>query len=365
MRSTKRKPLDAERHAPLRSPIVSADPELLARFDLSEATVSAISTGLINKTYRLDLPDGRVFALQAVSPIFAPAVHEDIEAVTEHLEKKGLETPRLVRTVAGELYATHGGEIWRVLTWIDGVTLDRVRAPEDALRAASLLGGFHRALADLQHAFKARRLGVHDTSKHLAHLRESLHACADHRLYADVAAIAEEIFEKAADLPDSSSISERVVHGDPKISNVIFDRETGAARALVDLDTVAPMHLPLELGDALRSWCNPAGEDQNAVRFSLPIYTAAITGYASSVSGFITPEEVALIVPATATIMVELAARFAADALREKYFGWDPRRFATRGEHNLLRARGQLALARDFAAQRAGAERILQAAFDP
>lgn len=363
MRSRKRKLLDAGARAPIRSPPVTADAALLARFDLSDARVSPISTGLINKTYRLDLPDGRVFALQAVSPIFAPAVHQDIEAVTRHLEQKGLETPRLVPAVDGGLYAEHGGEIWRVLTWIDGVTLERVRGPDDARRAAALLGRFHRALADLDHVFAARRLGVHDTKKHLGNLRAALEAHGDHPLHGGVAELAEEIFERAADLPDFSAIPERVVHGDPKISNVIFDRGTGDARALVDLDTVAPMHLPLELGDALRSWCNAAGEDQTAVRFSLPVYTAAITGYASAAAGFVTRPEVALIVPATGTIMVELAARFAADALQERYFGWDARRFATRGEHNLVRARGQLALARDFAASRAAAEQILDTAF--
>ena len=43
-------------------------------------------------------------------------------------------------------------------------------------------------------------------------------------------------------------------------------------------------------------------------------------------------------------VSLELAARFAADALRESYFGWDAARFPGRGEHNLVRARGQWSL---------------------
>jgi hypothetical protein len=43
-------------------------------------------------------------------------------------------------------------------------------------------------------------------------------------------------------------------------------------------------------------------------------------------------------------VALELCARFSADALRESYFGWDPTRYASRGEHNLARARGQWAL---------------------
>ena len=44
------------------------------------------------------------------------------------------------------------------------------------------------------------------------------------------------------------------------------------------------------------------------------------------------------------TICLELSARFLADALNESYFGFDATRFATRGDHNLVRGRGQLAL---------------------
>jgi hypothetical protein len=51
-------------------------------------------------------------------------------------------------------------------------------------------------------------------------------------------------------------------------------------------------------------------------------------------------------------ISLELASRFAADALLESYFGWDARRFPGRGEHNLVRARGQLALHEAFVAMR-------------
>ena len=43
---------------------------------------------------------------------------------------------------------------------------------------------------------------------------------------------------------------------------------------------------------------------------------------------------------------LELAVRFAADALRESYFGWDAERFESCGHHNLVRARGQLDVAR-------------------
>ena len=48
---------------------------------------------------------------------------------------------------------------------------------------------------------------------------------------------------------------------------------------------------------------------------------------------------------ATLTIALELAARFAADALQESYFGWNAARFGSVSEHNQVRAAGQLRLA--------------------
>jgi hypothetical protein len=43
-------------------------------------------------------------------------------------------------------------------------------------------------------------------------------------------------------------------------------------------------------------------------------------------------------------VSLELAARFAPTPCFESYFGWDPARFPGRGEHNLVRARGQWSL---------------------
>ena len=67
--------------------------------------------------------------------------------------------------------------------------------------------------------------------------------------------------------------------------------------------------------------------------------------------------------PATRTILVELAARFCADALNESYFAWDARRYASRGEHNEVRAKGQLAVLRSLDAQLEEALGIVEQAF--
>ena len=57
---------------------------------------------------------------------------------------------------------------------------------------------------------------------------------------------------------------------------------TGSAVVMVDLDTVKPGLLHYDIGDALRSGCNRAGEettDLDAVRFDLDLAAAMLRSY--------------------------------------------------------------------------------------
>jgi Ser/Thr protein kinase RdoA (MazF antagonist) len=335
---------------------------IAARFGVAAQTIERIPTGLIHRTYRVSSAGGERFILQAVNPIFGRAVQHDIDAVTRHLSAKGILAPRLLGATAeaGALDVEAEGAVWRMMSFLDGATRNRLASPEEAYQAARLLARFHSGIADLRHDFKATRLGVHDTARHLEKLRAALTSHAGHRLHAEVAPLGEAVLAAATAIGPLPTMPERVVHGDPKINNLLFDPATGEGRALIDLDTVARMPLAIELGDAFRSWCNPAGEDARQVSFDLGLFEGALRGYRDGLSLRLEPVEAEAIVPATETIMLELAARFLADALLESYFGWDSSRFPARGEHNLLRGRGQLLLARDFAAQRREAERIVR-----
>ncbi|PKN39894.1 MAG: hypothetical protein CVU63_13700, partial [Deltaproteobacteria bacterium HGW-Deltaproteobacteria-20] len=121
--------------------------------------------------------------------------------------------------------------------------------------------------------------------------------------------------------------------------------------------------LDVELGDAMRSWCNPASEDAVEAEFDVTVFEAAMAGYGAACRQGAGPTEAEwrAVVPGVERVSLELAARFARDALEEAYFGWNPR-FGSRGDHNLLRARGQLALARSIRSAAKQAERVIEAA---
>jgi Ser/Thr protein kinase RdoA (MazF antagonist) len=338
--------------------------DVLPHYGLEGAALEVFGSGLINRTWRVTEPGGRRLILQAVNPIFPPAIHDDIRIVTEHLAARGLRAPRLVPTRDGALALMRAGHVWRVLDYIEGVTVETVDVAR-AREAGALLARFHRSLADLEHRFANQRLGVHDTPKHLAALRATLVGRATHPEHAAVADLAAELFALAERLPDLPPLPDRIVHGDPKITNIVFDAKSGAALALIDLDTLARMPIALELGDAFRSWCNPRAEDADDATLSVPLFEAAVTGYAAVARGWLARDEWRCLADATATIALELAARFCADALEECYFAWDARRFPHASAHHQARTRAQLALARSVLDQRSALQRALDGAFDP
>jgi Ser/Thr protein kinase RdoA (MazF antagonist) len=327
------------------------DPAIPAAWDLDPASVRPLGTGLINRTFLARTAAGEPRVLQQLNPVFPAEVNEDIEAVTAHLAAHGLLTPRLLRTRDGHLSVPGPGGGWRAMTYIPGRVLDAVETPAEAGSAGRLLARFHRALDDLDYTFRHRRPPVHEPARHLAALAATLEAHPGHRLYAQASELAMQIFAAAKALPALPATPPRVVHGDPKISNLVFAADGPEALCMLDLDTLGEMPLPFELGDAMRSWCSVSSEDEPEGRFCAERFAAAVAGYGAEAAGWWTEAEHSAVLPATAAIQVELAARFCADSLNESYFGWNADRFPTRGDHNLARARGQLALHRDLRAQ--------------
>ena len=324
---------------------------VLDAYGLRAESLVYMNHGLINRTWRVSTEGGSTYALQRLSPILGPEIHEDIEAVTAHIEAAGMATPRLVRTESGHLYVEHQGQIWRLLTWLDGEFHNRLENPRQAGQAGALLARFHMALADFGRPFASKRRPIHEPERRLRELEQALARHAGHPLNVAAQTLHGQTLKLLSRLPPLPDTPLRVAHGDPKINNMLFSAE-GEGLAMVDLDSLGRLSLPYELGDAFRSWCNPVGEDSGNTEFSVELFEAARSGY-FDVATFLTEDERSCLVDATLWVTLELTTRFTADILNNRYFGWDPERFASRAEHNLVRARGQLNLARSLFALRA------------
>lgn len=342
---------------------MSIPASVLDAFGFSTNRIEVVTGGLINATYCVygGGANQALAAVQRLHPVFKPEVNYDLAAVTDHLAGKAMVTPRLVRTGDGKAWVEVGGDIWRAITWVPGSCYGRVPNPAVASAAAELVGRFHTAVSDLEYDFQGSRTGVHDTAAHFSRLEKAV-ASDDVSVVSQADELRTSIVSQAEHLPPMPELPARICHGDLKISNILFD---GAEQGLclIDLDTLGPQTLAFELGDALRSWANPTGEDVAEPAIDIDIVRAAGHGYARGAAGLMSPDEIDSIIVGLETVCIELAARFCCDAFEDSYFGWDPTRFASRPEHNLLRARGQLALGKSVAQKRAAIRRAWAESF--
>ena len=172
------------------------------------------------------------------------------------------------------------------------------------------------------------------------------------------ASVSDEIDEVLETLPRlllPADLPQRVVHGDPKISNVLYrGRE---AVGMIDLDTCNRHTVLVDLGDAVRSWCRDGSEDEEQ-RFMVERFEAMIRGYAAEGPG-LDSAELTHLGGAGRLITLELASRFARDVMQDEYFAYDAARYPSRRAHNQARTRAMLFLAKDMQTQRAQMDEII------
>ena len=152
----------------------------------------------------------------------------------------------------------------------------------------------------------------------------------------------------------------RPIHGDPKVNNVMLDNTSGQAVALVDLDTVKPGLVHYDIGDCLRSGCNPQGEETEhweAVHFDPDLCRALLQGYLSEARGFLTAADYSHLYDAVRLIAFELALRFFTD-----YLEGDPYFRVRHASHNLVRALVQFRLTESIEAQAEAIRTVLDEA---
>ena len=325
--------------------MLSHTEHVLRRFPIGRVQhVHKAPSGLMHGTFLVEAESGRYVLQRLHHKLATPEILADFRAVTEHLAAKGFLAPRLVATHDGEDVAEEAGRWWRLQTYVEGETHDAVQSPAQAEEGARILARFHQAMQDIPHDFRSQH-PLHDTEGHLGRLRAAAakEDYAEHRagVADEIAAVDQQL--SALLLP--ADLPRRVVHGDPKISNVLF--QGPRAVALLDLDTCTRHSVLVDLGDAVRSWCRDGTEDERQ-HFLPDRFEGILRGYAAE-GPPLAPAEKRHVGLAGRLITLELASRFLRDVLEDDYFAWDERRFPDRRAHNRARGRAMLYLANDMA----------------
>jgi Ser/Thr protein kinase RdoA (MazF antagonist) len=346
------------------------DPHTIANaFDFGRQVegVKPYGQGLINDTYRVALTggNGKSALLQRLNRRAFPEperIMRNLKILAAHTAKKPAPTdlhfPAFYSARDGRDYVKDAqGEFWRAMEFIENTqSLGVLTRPEQAGEVGRALARFHSLFADLDvNALSVTRPGFHQTPLYFARLQE---AVAKHASAAHDAAVRESIDFVNARKPVVGILEEAkaqnrltlsVIHGDPKLDNFLFDRSSGRAVSLIDLDTVQPGLRLYDLGDCLRSCANPAGEsprDTDDARFDLPTARAVLQSYARTAPDLLTAAVREFLFEAVRLIPLELGMRFLTDHLEgNAYFKvqWPG--------HNLHRARVQLALVKDIERQ--------------
>lgn len=361
---------------------------IATQFDIPGRLVALqpIGAGNVNDTYRVILRttfSEEQFILQRINrAVFKdpPAVMANMKAVTDHAHRRIeaeadeadriWQLPRVIPAKNGGDYVMDSkGDCWRALSMIASSTnYEKVSEPEHAAEAGRVLGHFQRIISDFPIDGLADTLpGFHIAPGYLENYdrvvatpdaAERLAAVSEARRLAKFVEERRDFVGILESARESGELTPRPIHGDPKITNVMIDDFTGKGTAIVDLDTVKPGLIHYDFGDAVRSGCNPAGEetsDLSEVYLDLDLFEALVRGYLSEARGFLTEADKRYLYDSVRLIAFELGMRFFTDYLAgDVYFkvGYDAQ--------NLNRARVQFALCESIEAREKKMRAILE-----
>lgn len=337
-------------------------------FEGKYLSVSELNSGIINNTYHLVymLEDGkeRHYTLQHInSYVFKDpvAVMRNIQRVTDYLrhslERDGLDPQRRVLRLkptrdGGVFYRDRQGGVWRAYDFIERATAyDRPQRPEDFYQVGRAFGEFQKRLC----GFPAEQLtetipNFHNTTRRFYDFVRALSEDKAGRagsVEAEIDALFDrrKMMNQIVQRLEDGRLPMRVTHNDTKINNVMLDDETGQALCVIDLDTVMPGSALYDFGDAVRFGASTADEDEpdtSLIGLDMEKYALFTQGFLQETRGFLSEEELRLLPLGVKVITCELAMRFLTD-----YLDGDPYFKIKSPEHNLIRARAQLALLRD------------------
>ena len=334
--------------------------------------VKEFGNGNINDTYivTLDSTDENKFVLQRINThVFKQPqlIMQNMRTFTEHVRRRvrteghAWEAPRVISAQDGKDFLIDAdNNFWRAISFVDNAqSHDIIMDLNHAREVGHALGTFQNLISDLPIDSLADTLeGFHITPRYLQYF-DTIHSQNGTHNSPETQHCFKFIEDRRAfaHTLENANLPLRPIHGDPKVNNVMIHTETSKAVSIVDLDTVKPGLVHYDIGDCLRSGCNPLGEDAEdweAVHFDPEIGSAILEGYLTEARAFLTAADYEYLFASIRLIAFELGLRFFTDHLagdvyfKVKYPG-----------HNLHRALVQFKLTESIEAHEADIRHII------
>ena len=333
----------------------------LFRIDYEYLGYETIQMGNVNRTYKVNfmLPEGqpKSFLVQNVNtyafrnPV---GLMDNIDKVTEHIraKKPGQLALHFHHTADRKTYVADGSNFWRMTNYVPSVTFNAVTDLDIIRNAGKAFGEFQMDLADYDSSQLIETIpGFHNTRMRYENFIKAVQEDkagrrAEVQEEIDFLMSVQDLACRLTDLQMAGQLPLRVTHNDTKINNVLFLPDTSSAMIVIDLDTVMPGLLGHDFGDAIRFAANYTEEDSrdlDKVGVNMDIFRAFAEGFLSMTAKTMTPMEVETLALSCFVLTAELATRFLADYLDgDLYFKINS------PDHNLVRTRCQIALAKDM-----------------
>ncbi|MBP3684205.1 MAG: aminoglycoside phosphotransferase family protein [Oscillospiraceae bacterium] len=333
----------------------------LFRIEYDYLGYETIQMGNVNRTYKVNfmLPEGKPksFLVQNVNtyafrnPV---GLMDNIDKVTEFIraKKPGQLALHFHHTADRKTYVEDGSNFWRMTNYVPSVTFNTVTDLQIIRDAGKAFGEFQMDLEDFDISELIETIpGFHNTRQRYETLKKSVAEnkagrAAEVQEEIDFLLSVEDLACRLTDLQQEGKLPLRVTHNDTKINNVLFHPETCNPMIVIDLDTVMPGLMGHDFGDAIRFAANYTEEDSrelDKVGVNMEIFQAFTEGFMSMTAKTMTETEVETLALSSFVLTAELATRFLADYLDgDLYFKINA------PDHNLVRTRCQIALAKDM-----------------
>ena len=320
---------------------------ILLGFGLKESivTIKKVESGLINSTFVLNSSNNS-YILQAINTNIFPNYEKGLEnilSVGNWLKRKNY--PYSFPLPIKSKYLKVKNEVWRLMPYIkNSISYNRVSSLNQVKSAASCLGEFYHHLSD----FNTENLSItlpnfHNGNWIIKKFEEALLNGEKERLLT-VKALINEVEKELPILKKwdkvCNSIPERVVHYDTKINNFLFDKKTDEVLALIDLDTIMPGCVLSDIGDMIRTYSNPVGEESKGIDkvvCNMEIINTIIEEFTKKIA--LEKEEIENLFFGGMAITFMQSVRFLTD-----YLNGDSYYKTSYKDQNLVRAKNQLAL---------------------
>ncbi len=314
----------------------------------------ALTSGHINDTYKIETLSGNNFVLQRINTDIFPNVGELVDSkinVSRYLKRNSsYKVSDYIKTESDSYFKIDlNGDSWTLSTFIKETAV--FSFPENrqiARESGKLLADFHKSIKGYDvstlfeiipnfHnlAFRRKQFedAVSNASKEL--LENAKKEIAQIEAYREDA-------EYLNELKASGKLPLRVVHNDAKLSNMLFDKNTLLASAIIDFDTIMPGIIHYDIGDAIRSVCASVNENEadiSKIDFNIDFYKAFLEGFLSIIGSELTDLEKETIPLSIKYMLYEQSLRFSTDYLNgNTYYKVDY------SNHNLVRTKNQLKL---------------------